>query len=84
MIPDVLSERLDALVRLLDDSGARVTRAEIVGALLLAAEPDADHLHTLVRRYKRATVDDAYMGERQGKGLRLGATHPGPRRRGGT
>lgn len=83
MLPDVLSERLDALVRLLDDSGFRVTRAEIVGALLFAAEPDADEMDRLVRSFKQATVDAAYLGERQGPGLQLGPTHPGPRKREG-
>jgi hypothetical protein len=84
MLPDAMSERLDALVRLLDDSGVRVTRAEIVGAMLFAAKTDADELDRLVRSFKQATVADAYIGERQGPGLQLGPTHPGPRKREGS
>lgn len=81
MLPDVISERLDALVQQLDDAGVRVTRAEVVGALLLAASTDADEMGRLVRTYKRAPVADAYFGEPEGPGLKLGATHPGPRPR---
>lgn len=82
MLPDVISERLDALVGLLDASGVRVTRAEVVGALLFATDPDSDEIERLVRRYKQATVAAAHIGERRGPGLQLGDAHPGPRRRG--
>lgn len=81
MMPDVLSERLDALVQLLDDDGVRVTRADIVGALVLAAPADADEIDRLVRSYKHAPVTEAFIGEPEGPGLRLGTTQPGPRRR---
>lgn len=81
MLPDVLSERLDALIRVLDDAGVRVTRAEVVASLLFAAEPNADKIDQMVRKYKRASVADAYFGEREGVGLQLEATHPGPRPR---
>lgn len=81
MIPDVLSERLDSLVGLLDSAGARSTRADIVGALLLAVEPDADSLDELVRTYRNCSVRDAYLGSATGDGMRLAPTAPGPRSR---
>lgn len=81
MLPDVMSERLDDLVQRLEVSGVRVTRAEIVGALLLAASTEPDELDRLLRVYRRAVVADAYVGEREGSGLRLRTAHPGPRPR---
>lgn len=83
MLPDVVSERLDALVKQLEDSGTRVTRADLVAALLLAASTDAEELDRLVRAYRKAVVADAYVGDRQGPGLRLRAAQPGPRPRNG-
>lgn len=81
MLPDVVSERLDALVQQLEVAGIRVTRAEIVGALLLAAPTDTDEVDRLVRDYKQAPVADVYLGTPEGSGLRLGTTQPGPRPR---
>lgn len=81
MLPDVISERLDTVVRQLEAAGTHATRAEIVGALLLMAPTDTDELDHLVRTYKRARVADAYLGAPEGAGLRLGTTRPGPRPR---
>lgn len=81
MLPDVMSERLDALVKQLEGSGTRATRADLVAALLLAASTDTDEIDRLVRAYKKAVVADAYVGDRQGPGLRLRTAQPGPRPR---
>lgn len=81
MLPDVVSERLDALLEHLDAAGVRANRAELVGLLLLDTEPDAQHLETLLRRYRLASVADVHLGDRQGEGLELHPTAPGPRPR---
>lgn len=81
MLPDVISERLDSLVQQLEVAGIRVTRAEIVGALILAASTDTDEIGRLVRAYKQASVADVYLGAPEGPGLRLETTQPGPRPR---
>jgi len=80
-LPDVVSERLDALVEHLTAQGVRTDRAELVGSLLLAAEPDADHLDALLRRYRLAAVADVHLGDRQGARLELHPAAPGPRPR---
>lgn len=85
MLPDVISERLDDLSRVLEDAGSHGTRSDIVACLLLAAPIDPGQLEDLVRAYKQATVSDAYLGDPNGDGLRLKEVHPGPRGRpGGT
>lgn len=81
MLPDVLSERLDAIVLHLEEVGVRATRADIVAGLVLAAPVEAHEIEGLVRKYKRATVAEAFVGEPAGPGLRLGSTQPGPRPR---
>ena len=81
MLPDVLSERLDVLVQALEDLGIRATRADVVGALVLAAPADAKEIDRLIRAYKRASVAQAFIGEAVGPGLQLGEIQPGPRPR---
>lgn len=81
MLPDVLSDRLDALVDHLDRNAVHATRADVVGALLLATEPDAEHLEVLLRRYRMASVEDVHLGARQGDRYELHPANPGPRPR---
>lgn len=81
MLPDVVSERLDALVEHLDVTAVRTTRAELVGALLLDARADTQQLEELLRRYRLASVAEAHLGDRHGDRLHLHAPAPGPRPR---
>lgn len=81
MLPDVVSERLDALVEHLDVVAVRTNRAELVGALLLDTKADTQHLEQLLRRYRLASVADAHLGDQHGERLQLHAPAPGPRPR---
>ena len=77
-----LSERLDELVRLVETSGDRTSRKELVAALILAATPDGVDLAGRIRSYRKALARDAMLDlDRTPGRLAMEARKPGPRRR---
>lgn len=77
-----LSERLDALVRLVEASGDRTSRKELVAALILAAPPDGEELAKRVRAYRMALARDTLLDPDDAPDhLALEIRKPGPRRR---
>lgn len=77
-----LSERLDALVRLVEASGDRTSRKELIAALILAAPPDGEDLAACVRVYRTALARDTLLDPAAAPDhLALEPRRPGPRRR---
>lgn len=77
-----LSERLDALVRVVEAFGDRTSRKELVAALILAAPPDGEDLARRVRVYRKALARDALLEpDVAPEHLALELRKPGPRRR---
>jgi hypothetical protein len=77
-----LSERLDALVRLVEASGDRTSRKELIAALILAATPNGEDLAGCVRSYRTALARDALLDpDRAPDELASEVRKPGPRRR---
>jgi hypothetical protein len=82
-LPAPLSGRLDGLVERADAAGARTSRKELLGALLLAATEDGDALAELVQRYRKATASEARIpGQPDARFLEPERPPPGPRPRG--
>ena len=78
-----LNARLDALVSLAEAAGENTSRKEIVSALLLEAPEDGDALAERLRRFRQASVGDAFVaGFDDSFFLDLGPRGPGPRKRG--
>src|SRR4051812_31799710 len=75
-IPQVLSNRLDALVATCDAADVPTRRKEVVAALLLAAPQEADALEQVLHDYRHASLDDALV-----EGTPLSALVPGQRGR---
>jgi hypothetical protein len=82
-VPIPVSERIDALTDALDRDGyGRVSRREIVSALLFAATSDTAELNQLLRRYRTAKVRDAVVGDvPSGRVISFPERAPGPRPR---
>lgn len=77
-----LSERLDALVRLVEVSGDRTSRKELIAALILAAPPDGEDLAGYVRVYRKALARHALLDpDNAPDHMVLEVRRPGPRRR---
>ena len=82
-VPASLSARLDGLVELADEEGAKTSRKELLGALLLAAPVDGKTLDGLVRDYRMATVGDVVIDNQpESRFLEPERPSPGPRPRG--
>jgi hypothetical protein len=78
-VPDVIDQRLDALVARLDEIGYPTTRKDVVAALILHAPEDDEHLAVLPIRLRTSVVRDALMPGQ--KLLAPGRSRkPGPRR----
>lgn len=60
-LSDPLSARLNALVDLVEETGERTNRKELVAALILGAAADGGVLSGLVRRYRTATARDTLL-----------------------
>jgi hypothetical protein len=81
-VPAPLSDRINALVDLLDAAGERTNRKELIAALILAAPPTGDELAGTLRVYRRASVRDALVEpDRAGETVQLAPRKPGPRPR---
>jgi DNA-binding winged helix-turn-helix (wHTH) protein len=82
VVPAVLSDRIDALVVLVEEAGERTSRKELIAALILATSVVSDELATTLRRYRRAAVRDALLRARAGaQTILLTVRQPGPRPR---
>ena len=77
-----LSDRLDALVRLVEATGDRTCRKELIAALILAAAPHGEELAQRIREYRMAPARDALLNpENAPEHLAMEVRKPGPRRR---
>jgi hypothetical protein len=80
-LPGPLNERLDSLVDLADDEGAKTNRKELVAALILAASESASELANAVIALRKAKVRDAAVVGDLAAVLKFQRHQPGPRRR---
>ncbi len=81
-LPAPLSGRLDGLVERADAAGAKTSRKELLGALLLDAPVEGEVLAQLVQRYRKATADDvAVPGQPDARFFEPERPPPGPRPR---
>jgi hypothetical protein len=81
-VPAPLSDRIDALVDLLNAAGERTSRKELIAALILDAHPVGEELINTLRAYRRAAVRDALVDpDRAGETILLAPRKPGPRPR---
>jgi hypothetical protein len=81
-VPAPLTGRLDGLVELADEEGAKTSRKELLGALLLAAPTDGKRLAGLVRDYRMANVAEAVIPDQpEARFLEPDRPAPGPRPR---
>src|SRR4051812_33404054 len=86
-LPAPLSGRLDALVNRASEAGESTNRTELIAALLFDAPADGDRIAETLKRYRRASVQDAmvdgedpslFLEPRRQRGPRPGRR--GPRR----
>jgi hypothetical protein len=81
-VPAPLSDRINALIDLLDAAGERTSRKELIAALIFAAPPLTEELADTLRAYRRASVRDALVEpDRAGDTVQLSPRRPGPRPR---
>jgi len=81
-LPAPISARVDALVAVIEQHGERTNRKELIAALILAAQANADDLATAIRRYRRAQIRDALLDPEAAIGaVDLPPRKPGPRPR---
>jgi hypothetical protein len=81
-VPAPLSGRLDGLVELADAEGAKTSRKELLGALLLAAPADGKALAAAVRDYRMADVGMTVINDQpEARFLEPDRPAPGPRPR---
>jgi len=76
-----INERLDQLVELADEAGARTTRKELLAALILAAPDSAVALRDAVLTYRTSRARDAAVQSDPDRVLELRPHRPGPRRK---
>lgn len=80
--PSPIHARLDALVKCAEEVGEVTNRAELVAALVLAADEDGKRLSDAVRRLRQATVEDTLLEKQRrsaGAVIELDARRPGRR-----
>lgn len=63
-LPLPVSDRLDALVALVEAAGDRTTRKELLASLIFAAGPSAEQLSENLRRYRIAPASAARLDGR--------------------
>lgn len=83
-VPEPLQRRLIELCDAVYEAGEprRPTKAELLGALILAAPEDPDEIVELLRAYGRATVRDALVARPdEGAVIAFARRRPGPRSR---
>jgi len=79
-IPIPLSDRIDALVTLVESQGERTTRKEVIASLILNASTQPEYLQQIVREYRRADITSAALKIDAPK-ARISTQKPGPRAR---
>ena len=81
-IPDVLSDRLDKLCRLVTDGGTvgTIQRQDLLAALIAEAPEAVADLDKLIDEYRDKVVRDALVGDEKGaKVIQLRPVKPGRR-----
>jgi hypothetical protein len=78
-LPGPLNERLDKLVNLADEEGARTNRKELVAALILASPESAAALADAVITLRKAKAGDAAVSGDLAAVLEFRRHQPGPR-----
>ncbi len=78
-LPAPINERLDQLVELADEEGAKTSRKELLAALILSAPEAAEELARAVIDYRKARARDAAVGGDASPVLSLRRHLPGPR-----
>lgn len=84
LVPIPLSERVEALTnRLYRDGHGRVSRKELIAALLYAAADDTAQLAEILKDYRTARVRDALVGDEDSSQnvVSFPRRAPGPRAR---
>ncbi|MFF9078764.1 hypothetical protein ACF1BR_03655 [Streptomyces rubiginosohelvolus] len=76
--PEDIDRRLNILVRTAAAAGERTSRAELLAALVAAAETDPEMLASLLHHYRRMPAD-ALAEDRERSDLPV-VRSPGPRR----
>lgn len=76
-----INERLDQLVELADEEGARTNRKELLAALVLAAPEAGVALRDVVLSYRTSRARDAAVAADPTRVLELRRHRPGPRPR---
>lgn len=66
--PVPIHDRLKRLVLRANRAGARTAQKELLAAIILAIEPSGEDLEEWVRRYRKATVQDALLVEADAPG----------------
>src|SRR5438477_356357 len=77
--PFPIAERLNQLLDLARKAGEKLSKEDLLGALVLNARPDGDALGVLVRTYRRTPAGQAYIPPRQNRIDPPKKRRPGPR-----
>lgn len=81
-LPAPISERLDDLVTLAEQTGERTNRKELIASLILAASTTGEEVAALLRNYRQAKARDARPGGATAEATIVIRSHrPGPRPR---
>jgi len=81
-LPDVVLDRLDDLVQVMEDEGFTARRADLVAALICQATDQADTLQRMVQAYRQARVREVSLREPdESNAVEIRPARPGPRRR---
>ena len=78
--PAPIDQRLNDLVALAERSGERLSKADLLGALVLSAPDDGEELGVLVRSYRRSATRDVIGSRDTDAVVSLEARRPGRRR----
>jgi hypothetical protein len=76
--PQAVDDRLEILVRAATAAGENVSRAQLLAALVAAADPTPDTLAELLRNYRQMHLAD-FAAHHDREDLPT-VRHPGPRR----
>lgn len=81
-LPAPISDRLDDLVTLAEETGERTNRKELVASLILAAPPVGEDVALLLHAYRRAKARAARLsGSSDEPTVPIRSHRPGPRPR---
>lgn len=81
-LPDVVTDRLDALLQVMEDQGFRAERTDLVAALICEAEPNGPELQRIVQDYRTMRVRQVVLGaDPESTTVVVKPAGPGPRKR---